>query len=311
MTASNFQAMQVKGPDNKVPAQKLDDVFIRSKAGFSFPKIRLAEVPAIISMVIIGLTLAAAVLAPWLPVPAPDLLNLKISLRSPGYHGDELHIFGTDNLGRDVLSRIIWGARITALVGVMAVLLSGSIGGLLGLISGYSRSGVGKLIMTVADIQMSIPPLILALGFIAVLGPGVANVVIVVALTGWPQYARIIRSEVLSLRERPYVQMAKVCGSSTTRIIARHILPNVFHTMIVIATLEVGRVIVFESSLSFLGLGIQPPAASWGSMLAEGRNYLSRAWWITVFPGLAIVLVVLSINILGDWLRDRFDPYRL
>ena len=211
-------------------------------------------------------------------------------------------------MGRDILSRLIHGSRMTLMVASTAVVLGGIVGTVLGILAGYKGGFIDRLLMRLVDIQLAIPLMLLALLVVAALGPSIRNVVLVLALTSWIRYARIIRAQVLSLREREFVQSARAIGASTARIMFLHILPNVLTPALVVGTLELARVIIMDAALSFLGLGVQPPTPSWGRMLADGRVYLSSAWWTVTFPGLAIVLTVLSVNLFGDWLRDYFDP---
>ncbi|HEV8308306.1 MAG TPA: ABC transporter permease [Methylomirabilota bacterium] len=265
---------------------------------------------ALFGLVVIAAVLGAALLAPLL---APfDHLEQDITqrLKPPGGTDDRgrLHVLGTDHLGRDILSRVLFGARIALLVAFAAVAISGVLGLLIGLLTGYFGGRVDDAFMRLADIQLAFPFILLAIAVIGVLGPSLRNIIIVVGVSGWVVYARIVRGEVLSLREREFVQAAIAMGSANARIIARHIVPNAFTPWLVIATLDMARVIVLESALSFLGLGVQPPTPTWGGMLADGRVYLSTAWWLATFPGLAILLTVLGINLLGDGLRDTFDP---
>jgi peptide/nickel transport system permease protein len=226
-----------------------------------------------------------------------------LSLAGPG-----LFPLGNDQLGRDMLSRLIYGGRVSLVVGLTVVLLGGALGIGLGLLAGYFGGWPERIIMRLADIQLAFPFILLALSIIAVLGPSFQNLIVVLVLSSWVSYARIIRAEVLSLREREFVQAARTLGAGSGRIIVRHILPNVAAPAIVIATLELARVVILEAALSFLGLGIQPPTPSWGRMLADGRDFVATAWWLATFPGLAILLLVLSVNLVGDWLRDYLDP---
>jgi len=265
----------------------------------------------LIGMVLIVLFVSAAVFAPMLDLPNPLRGDLKARLAPPAWTGlfaPGVHPLGTDQLGRDILSRIIYGSQITLTVAAYAVVLGGIVGVLLGIVAGYFRGPVDRILMRLVDIQLAIPLMLLALLVVAALGPSLTNLVVVLAVTSWIRYARIIRGQVLALREREFVQSARAIGASTTRIMLRHILPNVMTPALVVATLELARIIIMDAALSFLGLGVQPPAASWGRMLAEGRVYISTAWWIVTFPGLAILLTVLSVNLVGDWLRDYFDP---
>jgi peptide/nickel transport system permease protein len=265
----------------------------------------------LLGWVLLLVFVAAALLGPQaLHLPSPIAMNLRARSLPPTLRWDALgaHPLGTDQLGRDILSRIVTGSRVTLTVGASAVLLGGAIGVALGIVAGYLGGIVDRVLMRLVDMQMAIPLMLLALTVVAAVGPSLRNLVIVLALTSWVRYARIIRGAVLSLRQREFVQSARAIGAGGLAIMLRHILPNVLTPALIIATLELARVVILEASLSFLGLGIQPPAPSWGSMLAEGRTYLSSAWWITTFPGVAILLTVLGVNLVGDWLRDQFDP---
>ncbi|MBV8913713.1 MAG: ABC transporter permease [Acetobacteraceae bacterium] len=259
---------------------------------------------------IIVLFVGMALVGPWIVTRDPLRPSLRDRFAPPTYAvpPTSAYALGGDQLGRDELSRLVAGSRVTLLVAVAAVVLGSAVGISLGLIAGYFGGWPDRIVMRLADIQLSIPLMLFALIVIAALGPSLVTLVSVLALTGWTRYARIIRAEVLSLREREFVLLAVSAGAGPWRIIVRHILPNVSTAAIVVATLELARVVILESSLSFLGLGVQPPMASWGRMLAEGRSYVSTAWWLTAFPGIAIILVVLGINLLGDWMRDYFDP---
>ena len=252
--------------------------------------------------------LGGEALAPW----DPNALDLANVFKPPAWHaeGTAAHWLGTDNLGRDIASRIIAGARVSVTVALYVIVLSGGIGALIGLVAGFFGGVVDAVLMRLADIQMSIPSLALALVVAVVLDPSFSTVVIVIVITYWTWYARIIRSEVLSLKERDYVALARVAGCSNATILRRHLLPNVSNTLLVLATLQVGQVIVFEASLSFLGLGIQQPDVSWGLMLSDARNYMTHAWWLITLPGVAIMLTCLASNLVGDWLRDTLDPRR-
>lgn len=252
-----------------------------------------------------------AITAPWLGLPSPTDAHLLQRMQPPSWDGFFMpgpHPLGTDELGRDVLSRIVYGSRTTLTVALIAVVLGGVIGVLFGLIAGYYGGWVDSVLMRIVDIQLALPLMLLALLIVATFGPSLSNLVLVLALTSWIRYARIIRGQVLSLREREFILSAHAIGVSDWRIIWRHLLPNILTPALVVATLELARVIVMDAALSFLGLGVQPPFPSWGKMLADGRVYISSAWWIVTFPGLAILLTVLSVNLLGDGLRDYFDP---
>lgn len=265
----------------------------------------------LLGAVLLTLFIGAAILAPLLGLPDPVRSDLRGRFAPPTWTGlfsPGAHPLGADQLGRDILSRIIHGSQITLSVATCAVVLGGIVGVFLGIVAGYFGGVVDRILMRLVDIQLAIPLMLLALLVVAALGPNLTNLVIVLAVTSWIRYARIIRGQVLALRSREFVQSARAIGASTWRIMLRHILPNVLTPALVVATLELARVIIMDAALSFLGLGVQPPDASWGRMLAEGRVYISTAWWIVTFPGLAILLTVLSVNLLGDWLRDYFDP---
>ncbi len=261
---------------------------------------------------VLMLVLVSALLGDVVSPYRADAIRLQDAMTPPAWQdgGSAAHLLGTDNLGRDILSRIIAGARISVTIALYAIVLSGGIGALLGMAAGYFGGAVDSLISRLIDVQMSVPALPLAMLFAAVLPPGEGMVVLVIVLTYWTWYARIVRGEVLSLRERDYIALAKVAGVGTPTIFARHLAPNILNVMLVLATLQFGSVIVFEAGLSFLGLGIQPPQVSWGGMLADGRNFIEVAWWLITIPGIAIMAACLASNLLGDWLRDTFDPMR-
>ncbi len=255
-------------------------------------------------VVVAAIVLAAA--APAL-APADPIKNALLERLSPPTWGRE-HPLGTDTLGRDVASRLLHGARVSLVVGFSAVLLAGVVGVGLGLVSGWYRGWLDDLLMRVGDVQLAFPVLVLAVGVLAVLGASLLNLIVVLGVTGWITYARIVRGEVLTLRERDFVAAARALGASDAWIVSRHLLPNVLPPITVVATFSVARTIIAEASLSFLGLGIPAPEPSWGAMLDEGRNYITTGWWLALFPGLAILLLVLGINLVGDWLRDVLDP---
>ncbi|HEY8332159.1 MAG TPA: ABC transporter permease [Tardiphaga sp.] len=264
------------------------------------------------SLLIFGLVVVAAIGGESIAPHDPNGLDLGAAFKPPSWlEGGSLdYLLGTDNLGRDIFSRIIAGARVTLTVAIYAIVISGGIGALIGMIAGYFGKTIDAIIMRLVDIQMSIPSLALALVIATVLSPSLTTVIVVISITYWTWYARIIRGEILSLKERDYVALAKVAGCSTPSIFARHLLPNILNTLLVLASLQVGQVIIFEASLSFLGLGIQSPDVSWGLMLADARNYITNAWWAITLPGVAIMLTCLSANLIGDWLRDTLDPKR-
>jgi peptide/nickel transport system permease protein len=260
-------------------------------------------------IMVLGIIFSAA-FAPLLSPHDPILQDVEKRLIPPiGQEGaDPQYLLGTDHLGRDIVSRLIYGARISIVVSVLAVALSAVLGTLIGLLSGFYGGKVDNIFMRIADVQLAFPFILLAIAIIAVLGPNLQNIIIVMGITGWVIYARVVRAEILSLREKEYVMAVRAIGGSNSRIIFKHLLPNVMPPIIVIITLEMARMIIMEAALSFLGLGIQPPTPTWGGMLADGRVYLSTSWWLATFPGLVIMLVVLGINLLGNWLRDILDP---
>ena len=253
--------------------------------------------------------LGAVVLAAAAPALAPGdpIKNALLDRLTPPTWGRE-HPLGTDTLGRDVASRLLHGARVSLLVGFSAVLLAGGVGVALGLVSGWYRGWLDDLLMRLGDVQLAFPVLVLAVAVLAVLGASLLNLILVLGVTGWITYARIVRGEVLTLRERDFVAAARALGASDAWIVRRHLLPNVLPPVTVVATFSVARTIIAEASLSFLGLGVPAPEPSWGAMLDEGRNYITTGWWLALFPGLAILLLVLGINLVGDWLRDVLDP---
>ncbi len=248
----------------------------------------------------------ASLLAPFDPL-AQDL-NKRLYPPVWQTGGSSAHLLGTDPLGRDLLSRMIFGSQISLFVGIATVAIGSTLGVLAGLIAGY-RGGVwDNLIMRAIDLQLAFPSLILAIAVMALLGPGLRNTILVLSITNWVLYARIVRGETLSLRSREFVEAARVIGVSEWRILVRHILPNVVSVVTVVATFSVAQVVLAEASLSFLGIGVPPPTPTWGGMLSEGRDYVSTAWWISTLPGLAIMLALMGINLFGDWLRDVLDP---
>lgn len=275
-------------------------------AGKQLLKSKTGVVGIIIVITIILMAIFAPFLAPFDPAK-PDLSTM---LKPPSWleGGEQAHFLGTDNLGRDILSRIIYGSRVSLLVGLFSVILAGVIGMVIGLISGYYGGIIDTIFMRLVDAFLSIPSILFALVVLIVIGPGIVTLVIALGITKWVVYARLVRGETLSIKERDYVRAARLIGVDNIHIIIRHILPNVFSSFIVVSALTVASTIILEASLSFLGLGIQPPMVSWGVMLSDGRNYLATNWWITTFPGIAITITVLGIIFLGDWLRDVLDP---
>jgi peptide/nickel transport system permease protein len=261
------------------------------------------------ALVVLGAVVLAA-FAPSLAPADPIRNSLLDRLTPPAWTsgGDAKHPLGTDTLGRDVASRLLHGARVSLVVGFSAVLLAGVLGVALGLVSGWYRGWLDDLVMRLGDVQLAFPVLVLAVAVLAVLGASLTNLIVVLGVTGWITYARIVRGEVLTLRERDFIAAARALGARDGWILRRHLLPNVLPPITVVATFSVARTIIAEASLSFLGLGIPAPEPSWGAMLDEGRNYITTGWWLALFPGLAILLLVLGINLVGDWLRDVLDP---
>lgn len=269
------------------------------------------DIPATLAALLLFSFVIVAVFAPILAPHSPTLGTLSARLLPPAWidTGRSQFLLGTDHLGRDVLSRLIYGARISLSVGLAAVLVAGTVGTTLGIVAGYLGSFADQLIMRVVDAWMAMPSLVFAIFLAAMVGQSTVNVVLILGLVYWTRYTRLVRGEVLSLRERDFVKLAIVTGASPLRIMLRHILPNVVNTTLVLATLMLGVVIVTEASLSFLGVGVPPPQAAWGLMLADGKQAMMVGkWWLTVLPGLCIMLTVLSASVLGDYLRDRFDP---
>jgi peptide/nickel transport system permease protein len=256
------------------------------------------------------LVVACAVLAPYLAPHDPKAQDITRRFVPPFWAaGGRLdYPLGTDQLGRDLLSRIIWGSRVSLLVGCSAVLVSGSIGSLVGLWAGFRGGWIDAVVTRLADIQLAIPFLVLAITVLAVLGAGLIQLVGVLGVTGWVLYGRVVRGHVLAIRGLDYIEAARALGVPAWRVVLRHVLPNVAPSINVIATLEVGRMILAEASLSFLGLGVQPSVPTWGAIAADGRDYIATAWWVATFPGVAILLTVLAVNYVGDWLRDVADP---
>jgi len=252
----------------------------------------------------VGVIVVAAALAEALSPYGPNEQDITQRLQAPGL----THLLGTDEVGRDILSRLIFGARISLLVGVIAVGVSCPVGVLVGLVAGYAGRRTDDVLMRITDIQLAVPTILLAIAVVAVLGPGLWNVILTLSVTGWTLYARLTRGEALTIKSRDFVQAARATGAGDVRIMVRHVLPNVLSPVIVVAVFAVANMIILEATLSFLGLGVEPRVVTWGRMLNGGRLYLSTAWWLTAFPGLAIFVTVLAVNLIGDHLRDWLDP---
>ncbi len=253
---------------------------------------------------------ASAAFAPYLAPQDPYVQDLAARLRPPAWApgGSAEHWLGTDHVGRDYASRVVYGARVSLAVGVLAVLCSGAVGVVVGLLGGFYGGAVDRALTFLTNLTLTFPFMLLAIAVIALMGAGFVNMVLVLGLTGWPVYARVVRAEVLSLREREFVVAGVSLGLSPLRLLAAHIVPNVANLVLVLASVEVARMIVVESFLSYLGLGVPPPVPSWGGMLSEGQLYVLTKWWLATFPGLAILVTVLGVNLVGDALRDLFDP---
>ena len=276
-------------------------------AGVGVPtRSRVAAVlPAGLLLVFVLLAIGAPLVAP----ADPARQSLLARLRPPGTRvGAVTHWLGTDELGRDLLSRVLYGARVSLVVAFLSVCVSGSVGTVLGMLAGFRRGLVEILIMRSVDMVLSIPPILLAIITVAVLGPGLQNLILVLGFTRWPRYTRVAYGQTLRVATLPFITAARLGGARHGRLLFRHVLPNILAALVVVATLEFGLMVLFEAGLSFLGLGIQPPTPSWGAILAVGRNYIASAWWIATLPGLCLFLLVLAVNLLGDQLRDRRDP---
>jgi peptide/nickel transport system permease protein len=271
---------------------------------------QVRQFPGVAMAILVFLLVIPGIFAEWIAPHDPIKGSLALRLKPPMWEkgGSITYPLGTDKVGRDVLSRIIYGARVSLRVSIEGIVVSGFIGTALGLISGYFGGRVDALIMRLVDISLGLPIILVALVFVAALGPSFSTVIAVITILLWARYARQVRGETLSIKERDFIARARVAGASHFRIMFRYLLPNVVNTLIVLATLQVGFVIIFESSLSFLGAGIPRPTPAWGLMVADGRELIVTAWWISMFPGVAIMLTVLSFNLVGDWLRDHLDP---
>jgi peptide/nickel transport system permease protein len=271
---------------------------------------QLRRYPLVPIAILVFVLVIPALLAPYVAPHDPLKGSLSNRLKAPAWQegGSLDYPLGTDKLGRDIFSRIIHGARVSLVVSLVAILVGGAIGTALGLISGYFGKCTDSLIMRLVDISLSLPTILLALVLVAAVGPSFGTVITVLVILLWARYARLVRAETLAIKERDFIQRARVAGASHLRIMAKYIFPNVVNSLIVLATLQVGYVILLESALSFLGAGLPRPLPAWGLMIADGRELIVTAWWVSMFPGLAIMLTVLSLNLLGDWLRDHLDP---
>ncbi len=263
-----------------------------------------------IGLVILLLIILAAVLAPLITPQGPETTSLELRLKPPFWMDGNVspYFLGTDQLGRDIWTRIVYGARVSLTIGLLAMLVAGPIGLFLGLTSGYRGRVTDTVIMRVADAQLSIPSILLAVTIIAVLGRSLIILIVVLGITKWVEYARVSRAEVLHLKETDFVLASTVVGAKSNRLLYRHIMPNLMTPIIVLASFSVAEMILAEAALSFLGLGVPPPTPSWGSMISDGRNYLSNAWWVATWPGIAVLVTVLAINFVGDWLTEVLHP---
>lgn len=271
---------------------------------------RTHTLPMLVPAVLLGLIVIVAIAAPWLAPHDPAAQSLTDRLKPPAFMsgGSASYPLGTDELGRDLLSRIIYGARVSILVGVLAVLARMVVGVVIGLIAGFFGGAVRAVVLRLGDVQMALPSLILALGIIAAIGPGLGNVILVLGVTGWILYARLVIGQVMVIRSLDYVSGARLLGAGNFRLMFRHVLPNVAPSIIVYGSLDVGMMMYMEASLSFIGLGVQPPTPSWGGMTSAGQAFLANQWWISTFPGVALMVTLILVNILGEQIRDRLDP---
>lgn len=287
-----------------VSAPAVESIFRRNLASFAENRLAMA------SAIVVLLFLVMAVFAPFIAPHDPNATDLFLRLQPPAWKpgGDWSYILGCDALGRDILSRIIYGARISMFVGASVVLVATTIGILAGLAAGFLRGWVDTLISRVVDILLGFPYLIFAIGLMAMMGPGLINIILALVYKEWVIPCRVVRGETLATRELEYVEAARALGASNRHIMMREILPNILSPVIVVSTIRMAHVIILEASLSFLGLGVQPPTASWGAMVADGRAFIMQAWWVSTFPGIAILLLVLAINVASQGLRDAFDP---
>lgn len=266
------------------------------------------KIPAVVGAMMLVAVLSA-IFAPQLAPYDPNDSDLASRLQPPMWAGGTSeHILGTDHLGRDLLSRLLWGGRVSLLVGFTSVIIAGLLGVTLGMLAGYYRGLTDEILMRIVDVQLSFPFLALAIAVVAVLGPSLGNVVIVLGVSGWVLFARVVRAEILGLREKEFIEAARAIGVQNHRIMLRHLLPNIVGPVTVIASFAFAIMIITEASLSFLGLGVPPATPTWGGMLNDSRDYLALAGWLATFPGLALLIIVLMVNTLGDWLRDETDP---
>lgn len=289
--------------------RKTEEAEGANKGSIEQPRKRRRRLP-LVPLVILGIFVIMAIFAPFLAPHSPTDQNLRDRLMPPAWDGDGNtdHLLGTDQLGRDILSRIIYGTQTVFKVSLACLAIGGGIGGLAGLLAGYKGGWLDTIIMRVADANIAFPVILLAMLLVLTMGAGLGTVILAMSLVVWAPFARLTRGEVLSIRERDWVTQARINGCSDVRIIFRHVAPHVLNTWVVVLTLQMGFIILFEAGLSFLGAGVPPPTPTWGRMVSDGRDVVSEAWWVPIMPGLAIALLVLSFNMLGDWLREVLDP---
>ncbi len=289
--------------------------FVEPRMGKSYTEEKINRVRSVLRglpwfpIVVLGTFVFVCIFAPLLSPFGPHSIVLSDRLQPPGFNeADRYYLFGTDHLGRDVLARTLYGARTSLAVAISALIFGGGVGFVIGIVTGYVGRAVDNVLMRLSDAFMALPTLLVAMVFVMTMGPGLQTVIIALSVITWARFTRVIRSEVLSLKERDFVLLARVANCSHLRIMLVHIVPNVVNTFVVLCSLEVSRVILTEASLSFLGAGVPPPRPTWGNMVADGRAFITSAWWISFFPGMALVLVVYSLNSFGDWLRNKLDP---
>ena len=266
--------------------------------------------PPVLASLMCAILVVAAIFGTSITPYSETTIDFESVMMPPVWQdeGSIRHPFGTDQLGRDILSRLVAGAQVSMMVAVAAVVVGGILGTFIGLIAGYFGGVIGSILSRITEAFLALPFILMALALVAALGPGLSNIIIVMILTNWARYARLVRSEVLGIKERDFVLLARIAGVSRFRIALRHVLPNAVNSVAILAILDVGRAMILESALSFLGLGVQPPSVSWGVMLADAKSFMGFAWWLALFPGVAIFLSVLSFSALGDWLHTKFDP---
>ena len=286
------------------PQEQVESIFRRNLASFAQNGLAMG------SAIVVLLFVVMAIFAPWIAPHDPNETDLFLRLQPPAWAegGDWSYLLGCDALGRDILSRIIYGTRISIFIGASVILVATTIGILAGLASGYLRGWVDVVISRIVDILLGFPYLIFAIGLMAMMGPGLVNIILALAYKEWVIPCRVVRGETLATSQLEYVEAARALGASDRHIMLKEILPNILSPVVVVSTIRMAHVIILEASLSFLGLGVQPPTSSWGSMVADGRAFILEAWWVSTFPGLAILLLVLAINVASQGLRDAFDP---